>query len=144
MQEYANKARVYSSRKSLVIDIRFPAAGRAPRSPHAEDHGAWEAAFAAENFTAFDAQPGDTYIVALREHVGKNILSGLVFMEDNGAGWPGNSNPAIKRYHGWRGTFNDIGLFAYGLRQLIDVETTGKRAKRVRITFGPDLAADED
>ena len=31
-------------------------------------------------------------------------------------GYPGNSDNTIKRFHGWRGTTNDIAVYAHGVR----------------------------
>ena len=30
-------------------------------------------------------------------------------------GYPGNVDSSIRRYHGWRGTTNDIAVYAYGV-----------------------------
>lgn len=35
-----------------------------------------------------------------------------------GEGIEGNLNPHIKRYHGWRGTTNNVSIDAYGLRKV--------------------------
>lgn len=55
-------------------------------------------------------------------------------------GVPGNSNQNIIRYHGWRGTTNDIEIYAYGLRQIESIKNT---ANGISITVGPDLLPDE-
>lgn len=59
-------------------------------------------------------------------------------------GISGNMNPDIKRFHGWRGTTNDIARYAEGVRKCESVKVTGKYSKKLRIVFGPDLYPDRD
>lgn len=58
---------------------------------------------------------------------------------DDGIG--GNMNPAIKRWHGWRGTTNDISMTACGLHKVTRI--SGYKNGDYRISLGPDLKADE-
>jgi hypothetical protein len=60
---------------------------------------------------------------------------------DTPGGVPGNSRPAICRYHGWRGTTDDRELWAYGRRRILRIRTL--RSGDVAVTVGPDLAPDE-
>jgi len=91
---------------------------------------------------------GKTYMVATNEYVGPNPMRKndcrLSFKPDNGEGWPGNSSPAVKRYHGWRGTNDDWSLHGRGVRKCLSVTTTGQRSKHVRIVFGADLKKDKE
>jgi hypothetical protein len=60
---------------------------------------------------------------------------------DTPGGVPGNSNPAIKRLHGWRGTTGDVAVYAHGRRRVLRVRTL--RSGDVAVTVGPDLAPEE-
>jgi hypothetical protein len=84
---------------------------------------------------------GEKGILVTSEHVYKNTNEvGVGFMPDNGEGIPGNMDRNICRYHGWRGTTNDVATYAHGLREVIARrETTNTTV----VTFGPDLKADE-
>ena len=42
------------------------------------------------------------------------------------SGYPGNMNPEIKRFHGWRGETNDIAVNAYGVYRVKTVEVISK------------------
>lgn len=59
---------------------------------------------------------------------------------DSPDGIGGNMDPNIKRYHGWRGTTNDMDCQAHGLREIIDIDADSNG--RVVITIGPDLRPD--
>ena len=63
----------------------------------------------------------------------------LVFSTD---GIGGNSNHNIKRYHGWRGTTNDISCYAHGLREIVKIRTL--KNGQIAITVGPDICPNED
>lgn len=63
----------------------------------------------------------------------------LVF--DAPDGIMGNSNHNITRYHGWRGTTDDISLTAHGLREIINIREL--KNGRVAVTVGPDLVQTE-
>lgn len=52
-------------------------------------------------------------------------------------GIPGNSNPNITRYHGWRGTNNDVSYDAHGLREIIKISEL--KNGQIAVTVGPDL-----
>lgn len=66
--------------------------------------------------------------------------------EDNG-GISGNMNPAIKRYHGWRGTSNGTATYAHGLREVVKVSEPMKDKDGdwfQKVTVGADLMPDEE
>ena len=52
-------------------------------------------------------------------------------------GIEGNTNPPVKRFHGWRGTINDSFCCAYGLREIKKLRTL--QSGLVGITVGPDI-----
>ena len=55
-------------------------------------------------------------------------------------GIKGNTNPSITRYHGWRGTTNDVSVYAHGVRKVLKVTETADGA--LKITVGKDLHPD--
>lgn len=62
-----------------------------------------------------------------------------------GEGIPGNMNPGAKRYHGWRGTTDDISKEAHGVRKIIKLSApyvNEEGARCVKVTVGPDLHPD--
>lgn len=66
---------------------------------------------------------------------------------DDGHGIPGNLNADICRYHGWRGTTDDVSIHAHGCRAIIRItdEDYDKDCRRYRkLTVGPDLKPNED
>ena len=131
----------------LKLEWRFTAEGRRPRSESGYDDEAIMCEIAADNLI----MRNDTHrakIVATREYVGPNSVGSrpdieLLLIDDNGEGWPGNSDPTQCRYHGWRGTTNDWAIYAHGLRRVLDVRVTGDRSKRVVIVLGRDLATEK-
>lgn len=54
----------------------------------------------------------------------------------------GNMNRSIKRFHGWRGTTNDISVTAMGRREIKKIRTL--KNGTVSVTVGPDLDPDEE
>ncbi len=49
----------------------------------------------------------------------------------------GNSAPRIKRYHGWRGTTDDVFVEAHGVRRVLRVRAL--KNNTVAVTVGADL-----
>lgn len=41
-------------------------------------------------------------------------------------GYPGNQNPDVYAYHGWRGTTNGVAIYAYGVHKVTRVIGTDK------------------
>ena len=148
----------------LKLEWRFTAEGRRPRSEGAYDDEAVvcdmalsnlliEAELVVEQATIVASKPsyymelGEAYMVATQEYIGPNRQEChndlyLLLREDNGEGWPGNSDPHVRRYHGWRGTTDDWAVYALGLRRVLDVRVTGNRSKRVVVILGHDIAED--
>lgn len=71
-----------------------------------------------------------------------NILTGILkySLHPDEGGIRGNMNPAIKAYHGWRGTTNNITIEAKGLR-LIMAKHICKNGS-VRVWLSRDLLPD--
>lgn len=57
-------------------------------------------------------------------------------------GATGNADPSIRRFHGWRGTTNDISVTALGLRRIEKI--TPCKNGNFWITLSADLKPDED
>ena len=131
----------------IKLEWRFTAEGSRPRSEGAYDDEAVVCDMQASD-VAYSATGWDNPMIAItREYVGPNQHDRrndmiLVLLNDNGAGVGGNSEPAIKRYHGWRGTTNNWATYAHGLRRVLDVHVTGNRSKRVVVVLGRDIAED--
>lgn len=120
----------------IALTIRYTA-DRASRAFYTDiDHDAIMCEYEAEQIGL--PIVGQEYIVAISNYVGPNgdRIPRLRFAPDNGEGWPGNSDPSFKSYHGWRGTTNDWSVHAYGLRHCIRADVTGGRSKKVTIVFG--------
>lgn len=94
-------------------------------------------------------EKGKSYMFLINEYVGpgnggNDIDYFITDNEDvieNGVG--GNSNPNIKRFHGWRGTTNDIATYAYGVRKCEYVTIKKyKNTVHTTIKFGKDTTID--
>ena len=138
----------------IKLEWRFTAEGRRPRSEGAYDDEAVVCDMALSNLLMDDAghdrirdYDDRPKMIATREYVGPNSVGDrpdmdLILRDDNGDGWPGNSDPHQCRYHGWRGTTDDWAVYALGLRRVLDVHVTGNRSKRVVVVLGRDIAED--
>jgi hypothetical protein len=72
---------------------------------------------------------------------GKNTDSySLVF--DAPDGICGNSNQSVTKYHGWRGTTQDVSCYAHGLREIIEIRKL--KNGTVAVTVGADLTQGEE
>lgn len=56
-------------------------------------------------------------------------------------GIPGNMDHNIRRYHGWRGTTNNVSTTALGLRKIVAV--TQYKNGNTKVTMSDDLLPDE-
>jgi hypothetical protein len=63
------------------------------------------------------------------------------FLKFDDDGISGNSDHTIKRYHGWRGTTDDISITAHGLRKITKIKKL--KNGQIAITVGSDLTPDE-
>jgi hypothetical protein len=141
------RARVYETvNGNLVFEKRF-IADRASRAFNSNDDSAYEADFEARMLLSRSPNQNLIYMVAASEYVGppcsvRDHNPSITYRADNGEGFGGNSDPNIRRYHGWRGTTNDWSVYAYGVRRCLRVTITGNRSKTVRFVFGKDLKKD--
>ena len=84
---------------------------------------------------------GAAYLIC--EH--RNELNGAkwyTFNPDISKGVPGNSDPSIRRYHGWRGTTNNVVKNALGVRKIEKITRFGNGTARVKLS--EDLHPDWD
>ena len=110
------------------------------------EHADWEIEHEVYDKRGGDPAPeaGQTYMIAIREDIMHTDRPVDVLVATDRGGWPGNSDPTVRRYHGWRGTWNDVATYAHGHRRCLSVTSSGKRVRKLRIEFGRDLAADRD
>ena len=87
-----------------------------------------------------DVDVGDVAILVKRE----NILTGKksYYLAPDHGGICSNLNSEVKRYHGWRGTTDNIRIEAMGLRQIIAAHIC--KNGRVRVWLSRDLYPDVD
>jgi hypothetical protein len=80
-------------------------------------------------------------LVTLVRH--ENLLTGeRSYTLDGPDGSPGNSDPNILRYHGWRGTTNDWHAEALGQRRVLDVCQDPQDHDHYEVRLGKDLHPD--
>ena len=81
-------------------------------------------------------------LVTLAERT--DIMTGESYyiLYDSVDGLPSNMDRSTLRYHGWRGTTNNISIYACGLRRIEDFECF--RDGYFRVTVSDDLKPDED
>jgi hypothetical protein len=91
----------------------------------------------------FEPRVGDKAILVSHENVTTGQVSYTLRQAPDGI--PGNMNASIKRYHGWRGTYNDVATYAHGMRRILKVSPVDLGADYgYKITVGPDLHPDWD
>ena len=83
---------------------------------------------------------GATAILVSSVDLNNDIIKYYLRFCQDGLG--GNSNPDIKRYHGWRGTTNDESVYANGLRRIIAIREL--KNGKIAVTVGKDLLPNED
>ena len=144
------KSRIYETTSGkLVYELRL-IADRASRSAYTYDEydDGYRIADDARCIMSDAPTIGDSYMVAIHEYVGapnsRANNPSILFHPDNGAGFGGNSDHTVKRYHGWRGTTDDWAIYARGVRRCLNVTITGHRSKVIRYIFGKDLKPDEE
>lgn len=98
-----------------------------------------------------DVEPevGKAYILISKE----DVLSGsetyyIRPWDPEDGGVPGNLNPEIRYYHGWRGTYNNIATYVHGVREVKEIisikqDEMGRDVYKIRFT-GKDLVEDLD
>ena len=80
-----------------------------------------------------------TYVGPNRDRDARPVFS-LISSRPDGIG--GNSDPDITRYHGWRGTTDDVSCHAHGLRKIVEIRQL--KNGQIAVTVGKDLKPDED
>lgn len=77
-----------------------------------------------------------------------NNLKGWIKWEPRVApeGIPGNMDSKVKRFHGWRGTTDDVAIYAHGLRQVTKITPAGviDGSQAYKVTVGKDLHPEWD
>ena len=79
-------------------------------------------------------KPGDRVLVALFEDFANRGEWYDAIKEYADTGYPGNLDPNIRRFHGWRGTTNNIAVTACGVYVIKDVKRLDDYG-RVRIVL---------
>lgn len=94
-----------------------------------------------------DLHKGDLVILIRSENLNSNreVFSALP-LASFPDGVPGNADSSICRFHGWRGTTNNISRSAYGVRRVNAVEAVECKDGRVmlKVRVGKDLHPDWD
>lgn len=90
--------------------------------------------------TEIDLTIGTEYVLVERTNVNTGARWHEL-REHHKGGIPGNMDHTIRRYHGWRGTTNDISTDAMGLRRIEAV--TKYKNGNVKITLSEDLLPNE-
>lgn len=103
------------------------------------------------------AKPGDE-VILIEYHVIGTDHDYYDIVEHKGEGIPGNSNPSIKCYHGWRGSSSTLETNACGVRRILSITLAdwqqasdrlmaGKPLRRCdmhKVVVGPDIHPDWD
>jgi hypothetical protein len=82
---------------------------------------------------------GTEAVLVSKTDINSNATEYHLRIAPNGIG--GNSNPAITRFHGWRGTMNDISIQAHGARRITKMRPL--RSGDVAVTVGADIYPDK-
>ncbi|HIQ83052.1 MAG TPA: hypothetical protein IAA52_08105 [Candidatus Pullichristensenella stercorigallinarum] len=84
---------------------------------------------------------GDLVILLERSYIndGYSTFDAIPYTGD---GISGNMDSSIKRFHGWRGTTNDVAQYAHGVRKIIRVGATDEWGEKTKYTVGADLHPD--
>lgn len=77
---------------------------------------------------------GGVYKVMRYEHEWKDDPAQYKFLSDIETGWPGNLDSSIRRYHGWRGTTNNIYAEALGVFEVLDIVEQKNGMYRVKLS----------
>ena len=84
---------------------------------------------------------GDEVILVERFDINRGLTQWQLRIAPDGIG--GNMDGNYKRYHGWRGTTNNISITAHGLRKVIKVRDSSSDYDVYQtVTVGPDLHPD--
>lgn len=97
--------------------------------------------FDRHNMDISDIVEGGVYTVISFQHALRGTEWYNLIPGDHG-GVGGNMDPKVKRYHGWRGTTNDVAKYAEGLRRVEKI--TKYKNGNVHIKLSGDLAEDKE
>lgn len=91
------------------------------------------------DYTTPAVKVGDEVVLVEYNNVLKDTTWWLPWVAPNGIS--GNMDPSVKRFHGWRGTTNDVAVYAHGLRKVLKVTSkVNERGDTVlKVTVGRDL-----
>ena len=79
-------------------------------------------------------------ILVERDNIAKRAEKSSYFLSFSTDGIGGNSNRDIKKFHGWRGTTNDVAIYAYGIRKIQSIKICHNGIPHVKV--GCDLHPD--
>ena len=66
--------------------------------------------------------PGDAVLVYTKENLNTGETEWKIGKRFADSGYPGNLDPSARRFHGWRGTTNNIYVEAHGVYTIKSVE----------------------
>lgn len=71
-----------------------------------------------------DLKPGDEVLVVSRENELTDRCMWLLYPGKYARdGYPGNISPEVRCFHGWRGTTNNVAVYAHGVYRVKSVES---------------------
>ncbi len=73
-----------------------------------------------------DIKPGDHVLVYSRLDILGGGESFHISKQFAASGYPGNLDPSVKCFHGWRGTTNNIAVYAHGVYTVKSVSVEAK------------------
>jgi hypothetical protein len=88
----------------------------------------------------------EKYVVCSRGNIMSDDTDNMFLKNDEKTiedGVSGNSDHTIRRFHGWRGTTNNISINAHGLRECVSIKTRKLKNGNIRfwIQFSEDLTS---
>ena len=83
---------------------------------------------------------GSCAILVERDNIAKRDEKPSYFLSFSTDGIGGNMDRNIKRYHGWRGTSNDVAIHSYGIRKIQSIKVCRNGIPHVKV--GCDLHPD--
>lgn len=84
---------------------------------------------------------GTVCTVAYKKDINRPAVAWYELIPGDNGGIPGNMDRTVRRYHGWRGTTNNVSTEACGVHEVTAIQAY--KNGNVKITLGPDLRPDE-
>ena len=81
------------------------------------------------SFESADIHVGDEVLVYSRTDDLTGCTEWFLSREFANGGYPGIMNPSIRRYHGWRGTYNNTRTEAHGVYRIDAIERSYRTTK---------------